>query len=188
MQCPTCGYMIQAFENGCPRCSKAGVATPHVSTPTTPKPPLKMQQPREPLTPIQLGVGILLAVGMFLLLVQFKSWRQDMRARRNDQMYAPFSMGAPNANSSVPNAGPGQFPQNNVGAGNPGFGGQPPQVPGQSGLDAARQRADEAQARMNDMRNQSIERMQSHQPGGMGPGPMGAGPGPMGRVGPGGRF
>ncbi|MEP6754630.1 MAG: hypothetical protein ABJA67_03940 [Chthonomonadales bacterium] len=177
--------MIQAFENGCPRCQpnaqKAAAAPTPAFKPTPPKPPLKMQQPREPLTPIQLGVGILLVVGMFSLLVQFKSWRQDLRARQNEKMYAPFSMGAPNANSSVPNAGPGQFPQNNAGPGNPGFGGQPLQVSGQSGVDAARQRADEAQARMNDMHNQSMERMQSHQPGGMGPGPMG-------RVGPGGRF
>ncbi len=216
MNCPKCGYMMQASDKDCPRCVPAFVITPTIAPPpikpppTNPVPPrapsptalpprapLKMEKPREPITPIQIGVGIILAVGMFFLLLQFRSWRQDQREQRNAQMYAPFSGGPPSAVG--PQSNPGAFPgqlntspqmagtQRNQGSENLQKMQQQTNEMHQRNLEQLQQQSANAQARLSEMQRQNMERMQNMNSGpggarGIGPGaigPGGIGPGPQ---------
>ncbi len=163
---------------------------PPISTPLPPRAPLKMEQPREPITPIQLFVGILLAVGMFLLLLQFRGWRQDGRNQRNAKMYEPFSGGPPSMPGQSSNQGvfPGQQnvrvqpggPQNNPALENLQKMQQQTHDMQTRNLEQMRQQQNDAQTRLNEMQRQNTERMQNMGnrmggPRGMGPGATGPG-------------
>ena len=152
-----------ASQTECPRCTpqfdisapKPVIAPPpkpalpnFTPPPKAPTAPLKMTKPQEPISPRQLIVGIVLAVGMFLLLLQFRTWRRDMRAERNARMYEPF-MGGPPAAQTQPFG-------NDMNTGQPTV-----VVPLKSNQNtAAAENMQRMQQQMQEMQNKNMEQMQ----------------------------